>query len=140
MCAFSRVCAVPSLTITTCSELLNNCRHPSLDLHHTRFGNGGMLLVAHISIWLFYLCIFLCELVCRVFARCGNMLLVKGCRTENTSVRIQPLCSSGFESTAREIASSMLLTLLCSGFCCCTGSFCAVVNEVKVNSRITILD
>ena len=44
-----------------------------LTWHHTRFGNGGMFMVAHISTWLLCMCTFLCELVCLLISRNSTM-------------------------------------------------------------------
>ena len=122
-----------------------------LTWHHTRFGNGGLFLVAHISTWLFCLCTFHCELVCLLINRngrvstegplCSSWAVAEDllnvaiwCWSGVVKMRahlweIHPWCSSGFESTAREMAFT-------NASDCCIGCFCAAVREEMAISAL----
>ena len=99
-----------------------------LTWYHKRFGSGGLFLVAHISTCLFRMCTLRCELVCLLISRksamgeyhwmslCSCRVVVEllldvaiCCWSEVVKMRahlweIHPGGSSGFESTAREMA------------------------------------
>ena len=81
---------------------------------------------------------------CRAFARYGNLLLVRACRTESASLRNTAMvlfcCDAITKEMAISNASDSALQLLQCLLCCCTGCFCADAREVNGNTSPTVLN
>ena len=123
MWAFSQLCPVLSLTIITCSGLLR--RWKASFFWFCLISALIMGALANISFWVLYLCTFFVSLSacsfpgtlqwasihcratlssCRAFVGCDNVLLVRACRTESTSVRNTTRVLFCCESTSREMS------------------------------------